>query len=76
MAEPRETGDKSVAIPVMPTSVTATQVIALILTLATFRYARGVLAPLLLGVLAAVALAPLCADWRAFCRVRSRPRLS
>jgi predicted PurR-regulated permease PerM len=59
MAEPREDGDRAVAIPVMPTSVTATQIIAVILTLAAFRYARGVLAPLLLGVLAAVALAPL-----------------
>jgi predicted PurR-regulated permease PerM len=59
MAEPRENGDKTVAIPAMPTSVTATQVIAVILTLAACRYARGVLAPLLLGVLAAVALAPL-----------------
>ena len=59
MAEPRENGEKTVAIPVVPTSITATQVIAVILTLAAARYARGVLAPLLLGVLAAVALAPL-----------------
>jgi predicted PurR-regulated permease PerM len=59
MAESRESGDKTVAIPQVPTSVTAAQVIAVILTLAACRYARDVLAPLLLGVLIAMALAPL-----------------
>lgn len=58
MAEPRENGDKTGVIPQMPTKITATQVIAVILCLAAFRSARDVLAPLLLGVLAAVALAP------------------
>ena len=59
MAEPRENGEKTALIPEMPTSITAAQVIAVILCLAAFRSARDVLAPLLLGVLAAVALAPL-----------------
>ncbi len=43
----------------MPTQITATQVIALILALAACRYASGVLAPLLFAVMAALALAPL-----------------
>lgn len=59
MAEPRDSGEPAVSIPKVPTSVTATQVIAVILALAACRYARDVLAPLLLGVLAAMALAPL-----------------
>jgi len=59
MAEARENGEKTVVIPEVPTRITATQVIAVILTLAACRYARGVLAPILLGVLTAVALAPL-----------------
>ena len=50
---------KPVVIPEVPTAITAAQVIAVILALAACRYARDVLAPLLLGVLAAVALAPL-----------------
>jgi len=58
MAEPRENGDKTGIIPQMPTRITAAQVIAVILCLAAFRSARDVLAPLLLGVLTAVALAP------------------
>jgi len=59
MAEPSDSGEKTVVIPQMPTSITATQVIAVVLCLAAFRIARDVLAPLLLGVLTAVALAPL-----------------
>ena len=59
MAEPREDGEKTVVIPQMPTSITATQVIAIVLCLAAFQFARDVLAPLLLGILTAVALAPL-----------------
>jgi predicted PurR-regulated permease PerM len=59
MAEPRESGEKTVVIPEMPTSITATEVIAVILCLAAFRIARDVLAPVLLGVLTAIALAPL-----------------
>ncbi len=59
MAEPRENGDKTVVIPAMPMAVTATQVIAVILTLAAARYSRDVLAPIVLGVLAAMALAPM-----------------
>src|SRR6185369_9884805 len=42
-----------------PTTITATQVIAVILTLAACRYAAGILAPLLVAVLLAVALAPI-----------------
>ena len=59
MAEPRESAENNVVLPEVPTRVTAAQVIAVILTLAACRYARGVLAPILLGVLTAVALAPL-----------------
>jgi predicted PurR-regulated permease PerM len=59
MAEPRESAENNVVIPEVPTRVTAAQIIAVILTLAACRYARGVLAPILLGVLTAVALAPL-----------------
>ena len=58
MAEPRENGEKTVLIPQMPTSMTAVQIIAVIVTLAACRYARDVLVPLLVAVLAAVALAP------------------
>jgi predicted PurR-regulated permease PerM len=43
----------------MPTQITATQVIAVILTLAAARYSRDVLAPIVLALLAAMALAPL-----------------
>ena len=68
MAEARE-GEKTVAIPQVPTRITATQIIAVILTLAACSYARGVLAPILLGVLTAVALAPLV---RSFSRVMPR----
>jgi len=59
MAEPREGGEKTAVMPEMPTSITAIQVIAVVLCLVVFRSARDVLAPLLLGVLTAVALAPL-----------------
>jgi predicted PurR-regulated permease PerM len=68
MAEPRD-GDKTVVIPEVPTSVTATQVIAVILALAACRSASGILAPLLVAVLLAVALAPIV---RVFSRVMPR----
>jgi hypothetical protein len=57
MAEPRD--DKTVVIPEVPTQITATQVIAVILSLAACRYASGVLAPLTVALLIAVALAPI-----------------
>lgn len=60
MVESPETAEKQpAAIPQMPTSITAPQVIALILALAACRYASGILAPLLLAVMASLALAPL-----------------
>jgi predicted PurR-regulated permease PerM len=59
MAETAQPEEKPVGISEMPTKITATQVIAAILTLAAFRSAAGVLTPLLVAVLAAVALAPL-----------------
>jgi predicted PurR-regulated permease PerM len=59
MAESRDTAEKQTVIPQVPTSITATQVIAVILLLAACRYASGVLAPLLVAVLFAVALAPI-----------------
>ena len=59
MAEPRENGEKPAALAVVPTRITATQIIAVVLTLAAIRSARDVLAPLLVAVLAAIALAPI-----------------
>jgi predicted PurR-regulated permease PerM len=59
MAEPSGAVEKTAVIPRVPTSVTAAHVIAVILALAACRYARGVLAPLLIAVLIAMALAPL-----------------
>jgi len=59
MAEPTPTDEKPAVIPQMPTSITAVQVIAVILVLAAFRSAAGVLGPLLVALLAAVALTPL-----------------
>ena len=59
MAESPDGADKLVAIPQVPTSITAVQVIAVILALAACRYASGFLAPLLTAVLFAVALAPM-----------------
>lgn len=63
-------GEKQpVVIRRVPTGITAVQVIAVILTLAACRYGSGILAPLLVAVLAAVALAPLV---RALSRVMPR----
>ena len=59
MAESPEPAEKTAVIPEMPTSITATQVIALLLALAACRYASGILAPLLLAVMTSLALAPL-----------------
>jgi len=67
MAEPRD--EKTVVIPEVPTQITATQVIAVILSLAACRYASGVLAPLTVALLISVALAPIV---RAFARVMPR----
>lgn len=43
----------------VPTRITAAQVIAILLAIGALRYAQGVLAPLLVAVLASVALAPI-----------------
>ena len=43
----------------VPTRITAEQVIAILLTIFALRFAQGVLAPVLVGVLASVALSPL-----------------
>jgi predicted PurR-regulated permease PerM len=63
MAESLESADKNAekaaVIPQMPTHITATQIIALILALAACRYASGFLAPLLFAIMASLALAPL-----------------
>ena len=59
MAEPSGAVEKTASIPQVPTSITAAHVIAIILALAACRYARGVLAPLLVAVLVAMALAPI-----------------
>jgi len=60
---------KTAVLSEVPTSITATQVIAVILALAACRYAAGILAPLLVAVLSAVAVAPLV---RALTRVMPR----
>jgi predicted PurR-regulated permease PerM len=46
------------ALPEVPTRITAQQVIACLLLLFALSYAKGVLAPLMLAVLASLALAP------------------
>jgi predicted PurR-regulated permease PerM len=69
MAEPPETVEKTAVIPQMPTSITATQVIAVLLALAACKYASGILAPLLLAVMSSLALAPLV---KALARVMPR----
>ena len=46
-------------VATLPTRITAEQIIAILLIIAALRYAQGVLAPLLVSVLASVALAPL-----------------
>jgi predicted PurR-regulated permease PerM len=56
MAEPAE--KPAAVLPVVPTRITAPQVIAFLLSLAALRYARGFLAPLMVAVLFALALAP------------------
>jgi predicted PurR-regulated permease PerM len=59
MAEPQGGEQKPVAaLPEVPTRITANQIIAVLLLLFALRYAQGVLAPLLVAVLIAVALAP------------------
>lgn len=55
----KEAVDKPAAVlPEVPTRITANQVIAVILTLAACQAAAGILAPLLVAVLLAVALVP------------------
>ncbi|HET9704014.1 MAG TPA: AI-2E family transporter [Vicinamibacterales bacterium] len=52
-----ESEDKP-TLAVVPTQITAIQIIAFLLSLAALRYARGFLAPLMVAVLVALALAP------------------
>jgi predicted PurR-regulated permease PerM len=59
MADERNGNDKpAAALPEVPTKLTAHQVIACLLLLFALSYAKGVLAPLMLALLAALALAP------------------
>ena len=58
MAEAEAAEKPPAQIPVVPSAITAPQIIALLLSLAALRYGREFLAPLLVAVLAAVALAP------------------
>jgi predicted PurR-regulated permease PerM len=60
MAEPSEaTTEKPIAVlEKVPTHITAEQVIAVILALAACKFASGILAPLFVAVLLAIALAP------------------
>lgn len=55
MAEP---GAKPATIPEVPSAIRATQIIALLLSLAALRYGSDFVVPLLVAVLAAIALAP------------------
>lgn len=59
MAESPENRQPVATVAKVPTQITAAQVIAVLLTIVALRYAQGVLAPLLVAVLASVALAPL-----------------
>ena len=59
MAEPTEAVQRPAVIPEVPTQITATQLIAVILSLAACRYASGILAPLLIALLLAIALVPI-----------------
>lgn len=59
MAEPSEA--KPAVLPEVPTHITADQVIATVLVLAACKFASGILAPLLVAVLFAIALTPLVA---------------
>ena len=58
MAESAVDEKPQATLPVVPSSITAAQIIAFLLLLAALRYGREFLAPLLVAVLAAVALAP------------------
>src|SRR6478752_3751576 len=59
MSDAKEAADKPAAVlQNVPTEITASQVIAVILALAACRAAAGILVPLLVAVLLAVALAP------------------
>jgi predicted PurR-regulated permease PerM len=59
MAEADVEAKPPAQLPSVPSTVTAPQIIALLLCLAALRYGREFLAPLLVAILAAVALAPL-----------------
>ena len=60
MPEPAVENREPVAtVAKVPTKITATQVIAVLLSLFALRYGQGLLAPLLVAVLTSVALAPL-----------------
>ena len=54
-----QAAEKPALIPQMPTRITATQIIAVILALAACRYAAGILGPLLFAIMTSLALAPL-----------------
>lgn len=59
MSEPSDAPEKpAAALPEVPTQITAVQVIAALLLLFALSYAKGVLAPLMLALLASLALAP------------------
>jgi len=59
MAETKDEGARpGASLPVVPTRITANQVIACLLLLFALRYAQGVLAPLMLALLGSLALAP------------------
>lgn len=59
MAESQDTEKPTAVLSEVPTRITAPQIIALILALAAMRTAQGLLAPLMLAVMIALALAPL-----------------
>lgn len=52
-------GRPAATIPVVPSNLRATQIIALLLSLAALRYGREFFVPVLVAILAAIALAPL-----------------
>ena len=58
VAEPEAKAEPAATIPVVPTAIRPTQIIALLLALAALRYSREFIVPLLVALLAAIALAP------------------
>ena len=69
MADELRPVEKPASLPTVPTRITAEQVIAILLVIFALGYLKGVLAPIMVAVLASLALAP---PVRMLCRVMPR----